>query len=240
MDQEQMWVTIRMQRMLLADLLSGLTVPQWESPSLAVGWRVRDVAAHVALTPLHPKLAGFVAGAVKAHGRFDRLNHDLAVAFANRPSAQLVTELRQHADSRRRPAITTVPNLLFDVMVHAQDIAIPLGLVLSMPEDAAVVGADRVWRMGWPFWARRRLRGFRLVSTDVQWTAGRGMEVRGPIAALLLLLTGRPAALAQLEGAGVEALTLRMTGDSATSTPAPPPKGLKARRGSAELRRPDA
>jgi hypothetical protein len=71
--------------------------------------------------------------------------------------------------------------------------------------------------MGWPFWARRRLRGFRLVSTDVQWTVGRGLEIRGPIAAVLLLLTGRPAALAQLEGEGVDTLTLRMTGHSAAT-----------------------
>jgi hypothetical protein len=50
-------------------------------------------------------------------------------------------------------------------------------------------------------WARRRLRGVRLVATDVEWTAGSGAEVTGPIDALLLLLTGRvAAALPRLTG----------------------------------------
>ncbi|MGI5458087.1 hypothetical protein ACQEWB_33905 [Streptomyces sp. CA-249302] len=34
----------------------------------------------------------------------------------------------------------------------------------------------------------------RLVATDIEWTRGEGEEVRGPIKALLLLLTGRPQA----------------------------------------------
>jgi hypothetical protein len=77
-----------------------------------------------------------------------------------------------------------------------------------MPLEAAHEGAGRVWRMGWPFWARRRLRGLRLSATDVEWTAGDGVEVRGPVQALLLLLTGRTGpALPQLTGPGVQRLT---------------------------------
>jgi hypothetical protein len=76
-----------------------------------------------------------------------------------------------------------------------------------MPPAAARAGAERVWRMGWPFWARRRLRGLRLTATDVEWTVGDGAEVRGPIRALLLLLTGRTgAALPELIGPGVQRL----------------------------------
>ena len=83
----------------------------------------------------------------------------------------------------------------------------PLGLPATMPLEAAREGADRVWRMGWPFWARRRLRGVRLAATDVDWEAGEGVEVRGPIQALLLLLTGRTeAALPHLTGPGLERL----------------------------------
>ena len=61
--------------------------------------------------------------------------------------------------------------------------------------------------MGWPFWARRRLRGLRLTATDTDWSAGQGAELRGPIQAVLLLLTGRTAAaLPQLDGSGVARL----------------------------------
>ncbi len=39
-------------------------------------------------------------------------------------------------------------------------------------------------------------------ADDAPWAAGQGHEVSGPIGALLLLLTGRPAALPQLSGPG--------------------------------------
>ncbi len=53
-----------------------------------------------------------------------------------------------------------------DVLVHGQDIAVPLGIERPMPTDAAVAGFERVWKMGWPFHARRRLRGIHLAVTD--------------------------------------------------------------------------
>jgi uncharacterized protein (TIGR03083 family) len=210
MDRETTWQVVAQQRRVLADLLAGLDDDQWESPSLCGQWRVKDVAAHVALTPQSPGLATVLGKALRAGGNFDALNRDLAVAHAQRPPADLVALLREFADSRRKPAITTLDNLLFDTLVHIKDVAIPLGLTVAMPVDAARAGADRVWRMGWPFWARRRLRGLRLVATDAAWTAGEGAEVRGPIQALLLLLTGRgEAALPHLDGPGATRLVDR-------------------------------
>ena len=60
--------------------------------------------------------------------------------------------------------------------------------------------------MGWPFWAKRRLRGLHLVATDGDWEAGAGLELRGTIADLLLLLTGRSATIDRLTGPGIPAL----------------------------------
>lgn len=196
MDTERSWELIAAERRALADLLEDLTPAQWEAPSLCAGWRVRDVAAHVALTPQHPGLGAMLVGAVRVRGNLDRLNHDLAVDHAARPPERLVAELRDMAESRARSPITTLPNLLFDVPVHVQDVAVAVGSAHPMPLDAARAGVERVWRMGWPFHARRRLRGRRLVATDSDWTAGEGEEVRGPTAALLLLLTGRDGAAA--------------------------------------------
>jgi uncharacterized protein (TIGR03083 family) len=210
MEHEAKWQVISHQRRLLAGLLAELDDEQWEQPSLCAQWQIKDVAAHIALTPQSPGLPAILAKAMRVGFDFDRLNHDLAVAHAGRPAGELVGLLRNLADSRRKPAITTVDNLLFDTLVHIQDVAIPLGRPVAMPVDAARDGADRVWRMGWPFWARRRLRGLRLVATDTAWSAGEGAEVRGPVQALLLLLTGRTeAALPQLDGPGARHLADR-------------------------------
>ena len=207
MDRDASWKVITEQRIALADLLDGLRPDQWEAPSLCDGWRIRDVAAHVALTPQHPGVGAMLAGAVRARGDFDRLNHDLAVDHAARTPDRLVAELREHAASRRLPVVTTYRNLLFDVLVHVQDVAIPLGVERAMPVAAAREGVQRVWSMGWPFHARRWLGGMRLVATDSDWTAGAGPEVHGTTEVLLLLLTGRTAAAQpRLTGPGCRSL----------------------------------
>jgi uncharacterized protein (TIGR03083 family) len=210
MDVDSSWRVIASERRSLADLLEQLTGEQWETPSLCSGWRVRDVAAHIAMVPTAPGPLAMARGAIRARGNFNRLNHELAVRHARRPTADIVAELRGEADSRRLPSVTSVTNLGFDILVHGQDIAIPLGVTRPMPPDAAKAGAARVWAMGWPFWARRRLRGYRLIATDTIWSAGAGAEVHGPIDALLLLLTGRPAGLTRLTGDGVNTLRERI------------------------------
>lgn len=209
MDREQSWQVIERERLFLAGLLESLSDEEWERPSLCAGWRIRDVATHVALVPHPPTPWTMLAEAVRARGNFDRLNHDLTVREAARPTAEIVDDLRSYAASRKMPVVTNERNILFDLLVHVQDIAIPLGRAHEMPREAARAGADRVWRMGWPFWARRRLRGLRLAATDVDWAVGAGQEVRGPIEALLLLVTGRTAALDRLSGEGVAALPER-------------------------------
>ena len=207
MNRDEKWAVIGGQRRAFADLLAGLDDEQWLRPSLCAEWRIKDVAAHVALAPQSPGLLRILAKGLRARGDLQAVNRDMAIAHAGRAPAELVAELRTLADSRRKPAITTVDNLLFDTMVHIQDVAVPLGLSVSAPLDAARHGADRVWRMGWPFWARRRLRRLRLVAVDVDWSVGEGAEIRGSVTALLLLLTGRTeAALPQLSGPGAERL----------------------------------
>jgi uncharacterized protein (TIGR03083 family) len=211
-DVDEKWRTIADERRVLADLLAGLPAPDLDRPSLCARWRIRDVGAHVALTPRSPGLVRIVAAAVRARGDFDELNRAMAVAHAEHLGPDLPAELRAVADERRKPAITTLDNLLFDTLVHVQDVAVPLGREVAMPLEGAREGAERVWRMGWPFWARRRLRGLELIATDTDWTRGHGEPVHGPIRDLLLLLTGRTeAALPRLEGAGVRHLRATAT-----------------------------
>lgn len=211
MDADTIWATVAAERRYLADLLDGLAPADWERGSLCTEWRIRDVVAHVAWTPQPPGPWQLLVAAVAHRFDFDAMNRDMAVDFAERHSpAQLVDQLRRCADLRRRPVVTTLENLLFDTVVHVQDVAIPSGI--EHPVDAAVSTAalDRVWAMGWPFHARRRLAGLRLVATDTSWTAGTGSAaVHGPAVALLLLMTGRAAALGQVDGPGAAQLRSR-------------------------------
>lgn len=138
---------------------------------------------------------------------------DTARRHAAVPRAQIVGEIRAMAGSRRRaPGVSRLEPLI-DVLVHGQDIALPLGRPRPVPVDAAAVAATRVWTSGWPlslaFSARFRLSGLRLVATDTEWSVGDGPRVEGPIEALLLLLTGRRAGTGRLSGPGVARVAAR-------------------------------
>jgi uncharacterized protein (TIGR03083 family) len=213
-DTARTWQLITEARLQVADLLAGLTPEQWEHPSLCTHWRVRDVAGHLALVPHPPSAAALGRGLLRARGSFDRLNADMARRNARMPTRQIVAELREHAASRRVPVVTNADNVLFDVLVHTQDIAVPLDLDAPADVEAARAGAERVWAMGWPFHARRRLRGLRLVADDVAWSVGEGPEVTGPAQSLLLALTGRPAAVRRLAGPGAAELARRLGPDT--------------------------
>ena len=204
MDRDELWTAIDTERALLADLLDGLDEQEWERPSLCAGWRVRDVAAHLTLAHAGPAFA--VPALVRARGNVDRMVHDTACVAALAPPDELVAGIRGMVGSRRHAVGTTQLEPLIDVLVHGQDIAVPLGRERPVPPMAAAAAAGRVWSMGWPFWARRRARGVQLTATDSDWRAGAGPAVRGTTGELLLFLTGRRHVLGQLSGPGVPLL----------------------------------
>jgi uncharacterized protein (TIGR03083 family) len=204
MDLDELWRTIDAERAGLADLVEDLSPAEWGTPSLCDAWRVGDVAAH--LTLAHMGFRAAVVAAVRARGSFDGMIRDTALRAASLPPAEYARRLRAMVGSRRTAPFLTPMEPLIDVLVHGQDIAIPLGRTRPMPTTAAAAAAQRAWDVGFPFRARKRLAGFRLAATDVDWTVGSGAPIEGPISALLLLVTGRDAALDELTGEGVGAL----------------------------------
>jgi len=59
------------------------------------------------------------------------------------------------------------------------------------------------------FW---RIRGLRLVATDLGFSAGRGPPVRGPAEALLMTIAGRRGVVSELSGPGRATLADRIGG----------------------------
>lgn len=194
MDRDTVWQHIRQQRLEMAELFETIDArgPEiWDTPSLCAGWTVRNVAAHLTHSTLSmPRMA---LEAVRSGFRFNALVDRLAKSDL-RPPAELAASLREKAGSRRHPPGTTEMEPLIDVLVHGQDICVPLGIERPMPTDAAVAAAQRVWGMGFPFRARKRLAGVRLVATDADFAVGEGRTVSAPIGDLLLMLTGRETA----------------------------------------------
>lgn len=211
MNEDDVWAAIDSQRRRIADLLKQLSDDEWRHPSLCRGWTVRDVAAHLTLQQLS---LGAALRSVITHpstlGGVNRMIRTSAHIKAHQPTERLIAEIRAMIGSRRHNVGVTSLETLTDILVHGQDIAIPLQRELEVPTAAAAVAATRVWAQRGTRMARVNdtipLQGFRLTAADVPWSAGHGREIQGPIAALLLLLTGRLATLPQLSGDGAESL----------------------------------
>jgi uncharacterized protein (TIGR03083 family) len=217
MNRDQIWQAIDAQRASLADLLEHLSDDEWLQPSLCAGWTVRDVAAHLTLQQLGP---GATLGMMfKWQGSLDRtIQHAARLRSSALTPRQIIAEIHGTIGSRRHTLGVTYLETLTDILVHSQDIALPLGRHLGMPTDAAAVAASRVLSMRWPppLPSARKMAGVRLSATDTSWSAGDGPEVRAPMAALLLVCCGRLVALPQLTGEAAPDLTTRLS----TSTPA--------------------
>ncbi|QEV16646.1 maleylpyruvate isomerase family mycothiol-dependent enzyme [Streptomyces alboniger] len=189
---DERWQIIDRERESLAELLESLSPEDWERPTQCGDWRVRDVAAHLTVAA-RSTYRWVLREFVRARGNVDRMIHDSAVREAERPVAEIVANLRGTIGSRHLAPGTTPREPLLDILVHGQDIALAVGRDRPMPAHAARDAADRVWTMRFPPrpWP---LPEARLVATDTDWDRGRGEEIRGPVSALLLLLTGRTAA----------------------------------------------
>ncbi|MGK8523776.1 maleylpyruvate isomerase family mycothiol-dependent enzyme [Nocardia asteroides] len=206
MSTEQIWRAVAAERAGLAELLAPLPESGWDHPSLCQGWRVRDVVAHIVLSG-RADIGWILVNLIRARGDLHRAIRDTAVRHADKlTTRQLLGELRDSIDARIAALGTTPADRLMDLLVHGQDIALPLGLTRDMPAPAALVAINRIWTTRGPFHARKTFAGYRLVATDTEWAAGEGAVISGPIAALLLLVTGRRQAWDQLTGDGMARL----------------------------------
>ena len=196
----------RAERADLAEFLATLTPQDWQAPTLCTRWSVKDVVAHVIS---YEELGAL--GLLKrfAKGWVVRANQVGVEEFAALTPQQLLEFLRGHLEPHGLTAGFGGMIALVDGTIHHQDIRRALNRPRVVPPDRLARILPLVPsnpRLG----AGRRIRGLRLRATDVEWTHGDGPEVTGPGEALLLAMTGRPAALADLDGPGVAKLGRRL------------------------------
>ena len=188
MNTDEIWRRVDDQRIELAGLLEGLTPEQWTAQSLCDGWQVRDVAAHLTHSHMHPVRA--IVEAARSGFRFDSMIQRLGREDP-RSQAEIAIALRGMAGSRKRVPGTSVQQPLIELLVHGQDITVPLGIDWPMPLDAAREAAQKLSGMTFPLNGQRRLAGIRLVATDAEFAAGEGREVQVLIGDIVMVLAGR-------------------------------------------------
>lgn len=208
MDKARTWELIHREREAMADTLAELKPSQWAEPSLCGGWSVHVAAAHI-LAGAEQTQLGFMKRLAGSGFRFDTMIERDAKRFGALPPAEIIERIRARTSTTNGPPAPQ-GTMLGEVVVHAGDIRYPLGQAgISSPEALAAC-LDMYKTTGFPVGAKQRISGLRLVATDLDWSHGTGPEVTGPALPLLLAMTGRPAGLADLAGAGLATLQRRM------------------------------
>ncbi|HUA95670.1 MAG TPA: maleylpyruvate isomerase family mycothiol-dependent enzyme [Acidimicrobiales bacterium] len=203
----EVWPTVHAERKALAADLGPLGPEAWTTPSLCREWTVRDVVAHMTATARIGGAGFFTKVAASGFSLTRMQAKDIAIERGTSP-ADTLARFETVVDAvKRLPG--PVESVLGETLVHAEDVRRPLGIHHDYPMDALVQVAEFYARSNLVIGAKRRIAGLRLVGTDRSWSHGTGSEVRGPMLALLMAMTGRPGVLDDLRGEGVGELRRR-------------------------------
>ena len=201
------WNLIKTERLATADALGELGESEWDAPSLCDGWRNRDTLAHIVSTA-ELTTGGFLGGMVRNGFNFSRMvSNDIKRVGAEQPP-ELIGRLRAAAPGPNHPP-GPVASMLMEIVVHGEDIAFALNKKIHHSNEGLVAAADFAKGAQPLVGCRKRIAGLSLHATDIEWSTGTGPDVRGPIVALLLAMSGRKAALDSLTGDGVAVLRER-------------------------------
>jgi uncharacterized protein (TIGR03083 family) len=202
------WDMIRAERASLVDALAALPAADWGRPSLATGWTVRDVVAHmIATAQMTPPT--FFGGLASAGFRFNVMSEkNIAKVRADRGDADLVATYRSLIDARSAPPGPTT-SWLGETVVHGEDVFRALGGYRDHPAEHLRAVGDFYSGSNLLIGAKRRVDQVLLRADDTGWALGAGPEVTGPHIALIMAMCGRKVALDDLSGPGVEILRAR-------------------------------
>lgn len=210
-ERDQIHAATVQERRRIADLIDDLDEAQLATPSLCAGWDVKTVAAHLVSVLAEGTLRVMWLGARR--GSPDRAIDELARRRAQRPAAEIAASLRDLADHRYWRPPPQAPGLLAEVLAHSGDIRIPLGLPFEPdPQPTAIALDFLTGPVPIGLVPLGRLRGIRLQATDIDRTWGKGQEIRGRSAELLMAAVGRNAVLDALDGPGLPSLRQRISG----------------------------
>jgi uncharacterized protein (TIGR03083 family) len=201
------WKYIHSERSQMVETWASLTAEQWATASWCAGWSVQDVAGHI-VAAAEQTPANFYKELVSAGLKFNVFADRGARRLAAVGPAELGRRLQARTSTTNHPP-GPVMAMLGEIVVHGQDIGRPLGLG-HRPSDAALVAVADSWKKSnLLIGTKRRIAGLALRATDVDWAYGDGPEVSGPMASLVLAMTGRKQAHADLAGEGLTVLAGR-------------------------------
>lgn len=199
-------------RRLFADVVDALSVEQHDAATLCTGWTVRTLTAHM-LQPMEVGVPRFLLASIRHRGRVGPTVDAIARRLAKAEVPELTSRLRAAAAQQVSPPRVGPDGPFADTCIHLRDLARPLGIDADVPLGDWRHLLDYLVspRVAPALVPSGRLDGLALSATDQAWSALDGARVEGPSEALAMAAAGRRAALADLEGPGVQVLGGRLT-----------------------------
>lgn len=209
-DQNQassIWRLVHTERAALAEDLAALDDAQWAHSSLCERWVIEDVVAHLTAGASTGPVRWF-AGVLGARFDFDLYNDRRLAESRGATPAETLERFRRIVTSTTSAPVPTAASL-GEVVVHAQDIRRPLGMV-RMPPVGAVTEVARLYaRRNFTVASRTAIEGLRVEATDGPFATGTGPLVSATTLELTMAMAGRRAYCDDLSGPGVSILRAR-------------------------------
>jgi uncharacterized protein (TIGR03083 family) len=205
---DHLWALVHAERAALAEDLADLDAEQWRHGSLCEEWNVEQVVAHLtAAASLNQRQ--WLFSMLGARFRPDVHNQRRLLEHCGSTPGETLAQYRAVITSTTSPS-GHIPAYLGEVVVHAQDIRQPLGLVQAPSVDALTPVADFFAQRDFAVASHTRVAELQLRADDGPFAAGTGPLVTGSTVALVMSMAGRVSYLTELDGPGVPTLRSRL------------------------------
>lgn len=213
-DNAIIWPQITQLRTEFYEYLQTLTSADWDTPSLCQGWQVRDVVAHLILeyhyTPRSAWRDFLLSGA-----NINKFMLHTAVKLGRHPPHELLRLFSSLIDEYHLPRGVPPLNAVVDLLVHEQDIRIPLNQPAKMPSvPLQLVFAHwqpEKYNLGEKLTGiSYRIKGLQFQATDLGIVKGDGAAIKGSAQDILMAASGRKIGLRGLTGPGTDILKERL------------------------------
>ena len=178
---------------------------------MCTGWDVKTVAAHLVLAL---EVGVFPATILALRRRNTaRALDELGRRRAQAAATEIAASLRNLADHQYWRPPPKIPGRLAEILCHSGDIKIPLGVPFEPDPQLTMIAVEMLTGpFPFGFMPLGRLRGLSWQAADIDRRWGKGPEIRGRTADLLMAAVGRTATLDALDGSGLPLLRQRISG----------------------------
>ena len=208
-----LWALAHAERAALAKDLAGLNAEQWRHDTLCGEWDVEEVVAHLTAAASLNQWQ-WLRSMLAARFRPDVHNQRRLAEYRGSTPAETLDRFRTVINSTTAPSSHT-PAYLGEVVVHAQDIRQPLGLVRTPSVDALTPVANFFAQRDFTVASHTHVADLQLRADDGPFATGTGPLVTGSTLALVMSMAGRVPYVAELDGPGVPTLRSRLQATAA-------------------------